>query len=108
MARVELKALVAQRIVDRVGSRSSITFVPYEEAYDEGFEELGKRRPDISALQELVGWRPRRSLDEALDDVIGFQRAELAMEATTHPTRQARGESLAVSGGAEGGRGEPR
>jgi UDP-glucose 4-epimerase len=72
---------LAQRIVERVGSSSRITFVPYEEAYDEGFEELGRRTPDITSVQELTGWRPRRTLEEALDDVIAFQRAELAVEA---------------------------
>lgn len=70
---------LAQRIVERTGSSSRITFVPYDEAYDEGFEELGRRKPDISALQELTGWSPRRTLDHALDDVIDFQRAELAL-----------------------------
>ena len=72
---------LARRVVGRVGSRSRITMVDYEEAYDEGFEELGRRTPDITAVQALVGWRPRRSLDDALDDVISFVRAELALEA---------------------------
>ncbi len=71
---------LAHRIVRRAESGSSITFLAYEQAYGDGFEELGPRTPDITALREMTGWRPRRSLDEALDDVIGFQRAELAME----------------------------
>jgi UDP-glucose 4-epimerase len=71
---------LAARIIDRVGSDSRIRLVPYEEAYDDGFEELGKRRPDTAALQELTGWRPQRTLEQALDDVIAFQRGELAME----------------------------
>jgi UDP-glucose 4-epimerase len=72
---------LAERTIERVGSRSRIAHVPYEEAYDDGFEELGRRTPDITALQKLTGWRPRRTLDDALDDVIAFQRAELALEA---------------------------
>jgi UDP-glucose 4-epimerase len=71
---------LAGRIVARTGSSSRIRFVPYEEAYDEGFEELGRRQPDTTALQELTGWQPQRTLDQALDDVIAFQRAELAAE----------------------------
>ncbi len=74
---------LAQRIVERVGSSSQITFVPYDEAYDEGFEELGRRRPDVTALRELTGWAPQRTLDDALDDVIDYQRAELAVEASS-------------------------
>jgi UDP-glucose 4-epimerase len=72
---------LARRIAERVGSSSAVRFVPYEEAYDDGFEELGERTPDVSALRELTGWRPRLSLDQALDDVITFQRAELGVDA---------------------------
>jgi len=76
---------LARRIISRAGSRSRITMVEYEEAYDEGFEELGRRTPDITAVRALVGWRPQRTLDEALDDVIAFQRAEPAVaERTSH------------------------
>jgi UDP-glucose 4-epimerase len=81
---------LAHRIIDRVGSRSRIRLVPYEEAYDDGFEELGRRRPDTAALQELTGWTPERTLDQALDDVIDFQRAELAMEAAPQGDAHAR------------------
>ncbi len=72
---------LAERIVERAGSSSPITLVPYEQAYDAGFEELGPRTPDISAVQELTGWRPQRTLEQALDDVIAFERAERAIAA---------------------------
>ena len=72
---------LARRIIRRAGSCSRIIWVDYEEAYDEGFEELGRRTPDITAVHALVGWQPRRTLDQALDDVISFQRFELAVEA---------------------------
>lgn len=70
---------LAERVIERVGSSSQLAFVPYEEAYDEGFEELGRRRPCTDAIRELIGWEPERTLDDALDDVIAYQRAELAM-----------------------------
>jgi UDP-glucose 4-epimerase len=70
---------LAERIIERTGSSSEITFVPYDQAYDDGFEELGRRRPDTTALEELTGWRATRTLDHALDDVIAYERAELAM-----------------------------
>jgi nucleoside-diphosphate-sugar epimerase len=72
---------LAGRIIERTGSSSEITFVPYDQAYDDGFEELGRRRPDTTALEQLTGWRPTRTLDQALDDVIAYQRAELAIAA---------------------------
>ncbi len=72
-------AALAERIIERTGSSSELTFIPYELAYDEGFEELGRRRPDIGAIYELTRWGPQRSLDDALDEVIAYQQAELAM-----------------------------
>jgi UDP-glucose 4-epimerase len=88
---------LADRIIQRVGSNSRITFVPYEEAYDDGFDELGQRVPDVTALQELVDWKPVRTLDEALDDVIGFQRAELSLQASRQPRAGANGGRLTGS-----------
>ena len=87
---------LALRIIGRVGSRSRITMVEYEQAYDDGFEELGRRTPDITAVQNLVGWLPRRSLDEALDDVISFQREEFAVEARTQRPEELRDVRLAL------------
>jgi len=51
------------------GSRSEIVHVPYAEAYAPGFEDMARRVPDISRVRELLGWRPRRSLDETLKAV---------------------------------------
>jgi UDP-glucose 4-epimerase len=76
---ITIRAL-AERIIERVGSSSRISYVPYEDAYEDGFEELGARMPDTSAVHGLTGWRPWRTLDQALDDVIAFQRAELAVD----------------------------
>lgn len=65
---------LARRVIEHAGSSSSITLVPYEEAYGEGFEELGRRVPDTSALEQLTGWKPSRTVDEAIEDVIIAQR----------------------------------
>jgi nucleoside-diphosphate-sugar epimerase len=72
---------LARRVIERSGSDSEIRFVPYEEAYGDGFEELGRRRPDTSALRELTGWSPGRTIDDAIDDVILFERAGVAAAA---------------------------
>jgi len=66
---------LARRVIARSGSNSEIRFVPYSEAYDEGFEELGRRKPDTSLLQSLTGWAPNRSVDDAIDDVVLYERA---------------------------------
>ena len=71
---ISIRAL-AELVIERAGSDSRIRFVPYEKAYDEGFEELGRRRPDTSALAEQTGWRARRTIEEAIDDLILFEQA---------------------------------
>jgi UDP-glucose 4-epimerase len=65
---------LAERVIGRTGSDSDIAFIPFEEAYGEGFEELGRRKPDTSAIEELTGWRPRLTVDDAIDDVVDYQR----------------------------------
>jgi UDP-glucose 4-epimerase len=65
---------LAGHVLARTGSDSKVRLVPYAEAYDEGFEELGRRRPDTSAIVELVGWQPSRTLDETIDDLVAYER----------------------------------
>jgi UDP-glucose 4-epimerase len=72
---------LAREVIAQAGSASTVRLVPYEEAYDEGFEELGRRQPDIGALRELTGWEPSRTTQEAIDDVIAFERSRLTSEA---------------------------
>jgi UDP-glucose 4-epimerase len=69
---------LARRVIQRSGSESKVVLVPYDEAYGEGFEELGRRKPDTSAIRELTGWRASRTVDDAIDDVIAHERARLA------------------------------
>lgn len=65
---------LAERVLELTGSSSEIVHVPYEEAYGEGFEDMPRRVPDVSKIQNLIGYRPSRSLDEILADVIEFSR----------------------------------
>jgi UDP-glucose 4-epimerase len=67
---------LARRVIERTESASKIRLVPYEEAYDDGFEELGRRKPDTTALEQLTGWRPARTVDDAIDDVIAYESRE--------------------------------
>ena len=64
-------------------SNSGIVLVPYDEAYGDGFEELGIRRPDTAALRNLTGWQPRRTVDDAIDDVIEHERSRERRESQT-------------------------
>ena len=63
---------LAQRVKELTGSESEIVFVPYDEAYEEGFEDMPRRVPDISKVNSLVGFRPEMTLDGILQSVINF------------------------------------
>jgi UDP-glucose 4-epimerase len=75
---------LAERIRKLTGSSSEIVQIPYEAAYGEGFEDMPRRVPDISKIQALLGYRPRKSLDQILDGVIGYFR-----DSPTAPARPA-------------------
>jgi UDP-glucose 4-epimerase len=66
---------LAARVMEHTEAKSAIRLVPYTEAYGPGFEELGRRRPDTSALEALTGWQPSRTLDEAIDEVAAYERS---------------------------------
>jgi UDP-glucose 4-epimerase len=63
---------LAKRVKELTNSESEITFVPYDEAYEEGFEDMPRRVPDITKVNKLVGFRPQMSLDGILQSVINF------------------------------------
>lgn len=67
---------LAGKVIERAQSRSKIRLVPYTEAYGPGFEELGRRIPDISALERVTGWQPSRTVEETVDDVISYEENE--------------------------------
>jgi UDP-glucose 4-epimerase len=68
---------LAERVRKLTQSKSEIAFVPYDEAYEEGFEDMPRRVPDISKVGELIGFRPEMSLDGILKSVIDFQNGRL-------------------------------
>ena len=69
---------LAKQVIERAESASAIELVPYERAYGPDFEELGRRKPELSAIRECIGWSPRRTLAEMIDDAIAYQREDPA------------------------------
>ncbi|MGH9179504.1 MAG: GDP-mannose 4,6-dehydratase [Acidimicrobiales bacterium] len=67
---------LAERILLRTGTSSRIELVPYEEAYEAGFEDMKRRVPDVAKVRSLVGWRPTYRLEEILDETIAEARLE--------------------------------
>lgn len=68
---------LARLIINKTGSRSSISFVPYEDVYGEGFEDLSRRSADTARLERLTGYRCLTDLDEILDRMIAFAKEAL-------------------------------
>ncbi|MEA2301319.1 MAG: UDP-glucose 4-epimerase [Solirubrobacteraceae bacterium] len=59
---------------ERCDSQSEIVLVPYEEAYDPGFEDMARRIPDTTKLHAAIGWEPTKRLDDVLTDVIAYEQ----------------------------------
>jgi UDP-glucose 4-epimerase len=60
---------LAQKIITETASRSEIVYVPYIEAYGEGFEDMERRVPNIDLINQLVGWTPTRDLSTIINDI---------------------------------------
>ena len=61
---------LARKVKEMTKSQSSIILVPYEQATQEGFEDMRRRVPDIGRINELLGWEPHISLEESIEDII--------------------------------------
>jgi UDP-glucose 4-epimerase len=71
---------LARKIKKMTGSPSRIVFKPYDEAYEEGFEDMMRRVPDISKIHALIGYRPRAGLNDILTSVIDYHRLRILNE----------------------------
>jgi UDP-glucose 4-epimerase len=60
------------------GSDSPIKLIPYNEAYEDGFEDMLRRVPALDRAKELIGYQPTRTLDDILRDVIAYEQASAA------------------------------
>ena len=65
---------LAERVRQLTGSTSSIKIVPYDEAYESGFEDMPRRVPDLAKIERMIGYRTRHSLDDILVQVIDYFR----------------------------------
>ena len=70
---VSITAL-AERVRDLSGSKSPIKFIPYDQAYESGFEDMPRRVPDLTRVHALIGYTPRNTLDDILAQVIDYFR----------------------------------
>ncbi|MDP6250821.1 MAG: GDP-mannose 4,6-dehydratase [Verrucomicrobiota bacterium] len=63
---------LAKRVIDLTESRSEIELVPYDEAYDAGFEDMKRRKPVIDKLEAFTGFRPATGLDDIILNTAGL------------------------------------
>jgi UDP-glucose 4-epimerase len=68
---------LARRVRNIVGSRSEIVYIPYDQAYEEGFEDMLRRVPSTEKIQNAIGYRPKTSLDQIITSVAQHERARL-------------------------------
>jgi UDP-glucose 4-epimerase len=80
---------LAERILARSGSRSPIVMVPYDEAYEKGFEDMQRRVPATDKIRAAVGWQPTVTLDETLDEVLAYLRASPDLAEASRASRVA-------------------
>jgi UDP-glucose 4-epimerase len=68
---------LAYLVKEKTGSKSPVVFVPYEKAYEEGFEDMPRRVPDLAKIRQLIGYKPTVDLPEILDAIIEYYRTRV-------------------------------
>jgi UDP-glucose 4-epimerase len=63
---------LADLVIKETKSQSSIEFIPYEKAYAPGFEDMQRRVPDISKINQDLGWAPKKVLSQIITDVAAY------------------------------------
>lgn len=76
---VTIKGL-AEKAIEMTESKSDIQFIPYEEAYGEGFEDMQRRVPSLEKARRMIGYQPTRTLEDIINDVADQFRQELKSE----------------------------
>lgn len=70
---------LAKMVKEMTESSSEIAFIPYEQAYEAGFEDMPRRLPDLSKVQQLIGYQPSLDLPDMLERIIAYYRQRLGV-----------------------------
>ncbi len=73
---ISMRAL-AEKIKAMTGSASDIVTIPYDQAYEAGFEDMPRRVPDLTKIHQAIGYEPRVGLDEIIQRVVAFTRSSM-------------------------------
>ena len=80
---------LARLIIQKTQSSSEIRFVPYEEVYGPGFDDMFRRKPCLEKIETLVGYKPHTTLDATLDVIIDHIRKEIVAQKEPLPLANA-------------------
>lgn len=69
---------LAIRVKELANSKSKLKYIPYDQAYEGGFEDMQRRCPDNTKIKELLGYKPSKSLDEIIESTIKYHRELMA------------------------------
>lgn len=68
---------LAEQVIRTTGSRSEIRHVPYDAVYPDGFEDMQRRLPDVTKLERVTGFRPMRTLQQIIDDIVAEMQRQV-------------------------------
>ena len=77
---------LAELVRKATGSTAPITFVPYDQAYAVGFEDMQRRIPDLAKIRRVIGFQPSHDLDKIVADVVAHTRTRLGMSGSVGPS----------------------
>jgi UDP-glucose 4-epimerase len=75
---------LAREIINITNSKSKIVYIPYSQAYEDGFEDMQRRVPDITKINKLIGFQPSCNLNAIIQDIIAYLNRKTV---TKHPPR---------------------
>ncbi len=68
---------LAERVRDLAHSKSEVVLIPYSQAYEEGFEDMRRRVPDVGKIRRVLDWSPHTHLDETIGQIIAYQKGRV-------------------------------
>ena len=71
---------LAKRAIDLTASKSEVRYIPYDQVYGEGFEDMQRRVPSLAKAARLVGYKPTKTLDDIINDVAAEMRSGLSSQ----------------------------
>jgi len=63
---------LAEKVIERTQSTSEVVYIPYDKAYEVGFEDMRRRVPDVNKIKKAIGWQPTTHLETTIDQIIAY------------------------------------